>query len=390
MKSKFILKIISNNLYCFYLTPIPSPVESGVLRTNSSPLHGRGAGGEVFVNYFLKITKLFLFILFISFFYACTEHKKHTISPAFYFWKSNFKLSDSEHKALEINHVKKIYLKVFDISWNQNSHKPQIVAPIRFSEKIPDSTQIVPVVFITNQTFIKLQNAEIESFADSVFEKIKQLSKSPIQEFQIDCDWTLSTKQKYFQFLKAIKQDRILLSATIRLHQVKFFEKTGVPPVDRGMLMCYNMSDWQNPETRNSIYSLKVLNQYIQRLEAYPLPLDVVMPIFHWTVVFRNQRFHYFVNNLSADSLKKNPVFMQMSEIDGFMVKKDTIFNDFSIRTGDVFRCESSPFEEVFEGSEIILDKISNQKLTFALYHLDTETLSFYSDEQISKLLHTH
>ncbi len=373
------------------LTPNPSPVERGVLRSNSSLLYGRGAGatdasGEVFVN----IIKLFLCPLLIISLYACTEHKKHTISPAFYFWKSHFKLSDSERNTLKNNHVQKIYLKFFDVSWNQNLHQPQIVAPIRFSEKISDSTQIVPVVFIMNQTFVNLQNAEIEAFADLVFEKIKQLSKLPIQEFQIDCDWTLSTKQKYFQFLKAIRRDKILLSATIRLHQVKFFEKTGVPPVDRGMLMCYNMSDWQKPETRNSIYSLKVLNQYIQRLEAYPKPLDVVMPIFHWTVVFRNQRFHYFINNLSADSLKKNSIFMQMSEIDGFIVKKDTIFNDFSVRTGDVFRCESSPFEEVLEGSEIILEKLSNQKLTFALYHLDTETLSLYSDEQISKLLHIH
>jgi hypothetical protein len=335
-------------------------------------------------------SKLFLLLLFITTFYACTEHKKHTITPSFYFWKSNFKLSATERRALKINQVKKIYLKFFDISWDKNFHKLQIDAPVRFSEKLSDSSQIVPVVFITNQSFINLPESEIDTLARSVFDNIVRLSKLPFQEIQIDCDWTLSTKQKYFRFLKTIKNDKIHLSATIRLHQIKFFEKTGIPPVDRGMLMCYNMSDWQKPETRNSIYSLRVLNQYIQRLEDYPLPLDVVMPIFHWTVVFRNQRFHYFINNLSSDSLIKNPIFMQMPEIERFMVKKDTIFGNFSIREGDVFRCEKSPFEEVFEGSEIILDKISNQKLTFALYHLDTETLSLYSDEQISKLLYNH
>jgi len=327
---------------------------------------------------------IFLFILTAG----CHKSKSKFTEPAFYFWKSNFKLSNIERKTLENNHIKKLYIKFFDISWNPQKHHPQIIAPIQFTENPPDSCQIVPVVFITNQTFVNLPEAEIDSFANVVFKEISKMSKSNVQEIQIDCDWTISTKHQYFRFLKAIRKSNILLSATIRLHQVKFFEKTGVPPVDRGMLMCYNMSDWRNPKTKNSIYSNQVLKQYIERLEKYPKPLDVVMPIFHWTVIFRNNRFLFFVNNLGSEELKNNFNFAELSENQLFEVKKDTIFDNFSVRKGDIFRCENSDFEEVLAGSELILNKISNEKLTFTLYLLDEKSLKSYSHDQIKKLLH--
>jgi hypothetical protein len=322
--------------------------------------------------------------------FSCTKKESKLTQPAFYYWKSTFKLTEIERNTLKNNQIKRLYVKFFDITWSSQTTHPQLVAPIRFIEKIPESTEVIPVVFITNQTFVNLPESEIDTLSRSVYESITRISKNKIQEIQIDCDWTLSTKRKYFRFLKALKKDSILLSATIRLHQVKFFEKTGIPPVDRGMLMCYNMSDWRNPNTKNSIYSTKVLSQYIQRLEQYPRPLDVVMPIFHWTVIFRNNQFLFFVNNLGSEELKNNFDFIELSDSQLFEVKKDTLFKNFSIRKGDIFRCEESNFEEVLEGSEMILDKISNEKLTFALYHLEEKCLSKYSDDQLKKLLHIH
>jgi hypothetical protein len=334
--------------------------------------------------------KVVMFFYFFIGLFSCTKTKSKLIQPAFYYWKSSFRLSDIERNTLQKNQINKLYIKFFDITWDSYKSHPQFVAAIRFAEKAQNSCDIIPVVFITNQTFVNLPESEIDTLARRVFENITKLSKSKIQEIQIDCDWSLSTKRKYFRFLKALKKDSILLTATIRLHQVKFFEKTGIPPVDRGMLMCYNMSDWRNPDTKNSIYSTKVLSQYIQRLEKYPIPLDVVMPIFHWTVIYRNNQFLFFVNNLDSEELKRNLDFTQLSDNQLFEVKKDTLFKNFSIRKGDIFRCEESNFEEVLEGSEMILDKISNEKLTFTLYHLEEKCLTKYSDEQLKKLLHIH
>lgn len=333
-------------------------------------------------------SQLSIILLFISMLTGCQKSQPKEIDTAFYFWKSNFQLLENEKFTLKENGVNKLYIKFFDISWNEGRHTFQKDAPIRFSEKLPDSCQMIPVVFITNQTLKNIPKNELDSLANFILKGISKLSPKVYQEIQIDCDWTLSTKQKYFSLLKTLKKSGLHLSATIRLHQVKFYEKTGIPPVERGMLMCYNMSDWRSPITLNSIYSPKLLSQYTERLAQYPLPLDVVMPIFHWTVVFRNNRFLYFVNNLSAKTLSENENFVQIADKQQFTVKNDAQFQGISIRKGDIFRCEDAPFDDILKGSRNILEKISNQKLTFALYHLDSQSISYYSNEQIKELLH--
>lgn len=335
----------------------------------------------------MKYKTLLLIILTFTL-SACQKKPQKQLETAFYYWKSNFKLSDLEKNTFAENQVRKLYIKFFDISWNVGKRDFQMDAPIRFSEKLPDSCPIIPVVFITNQTMKNLPKIALDSLAKVILSEISRLSPQPYHEIQIDCDWTLSTKQKYFSLLKILQKSKLHLSATIRLHQVKFYDKTGIPPVERGMLMCYNMSDWRNPITLNSIYSPKLLSQYTERIGQYPLPLDVVMPIFHWTVVFRNDRFLYFINNLSAETLKGNVNFLQQTEKQIFIVSKDGNFQHISIRKGDIFRCEDAAYEDILKGSRNILEKISNQKLTFALYHLDSQSISYYNHEQIQKLLH--
>jgi hypothetical protein len=358
------------------------------IRRGDSPFEGGKGGCPHQINFLKKKIKTSLFIFLIFTLSTCQKKTTKQLETAFYYWKSNVKLSDIERNTLTENKVKKIYIKFFDISWNTAKRNFQIDAPIRFSEKLPDSTQLIPTVFITNQTLKNLPKNAIDSLANVILTNIKKLSPHKYQEIQMDCDWTLSTKQKYFSLLNVLRKSPFHLSATIRLHQVKFFEKTGIPPVERGMLMCYNMSDWRNPVTLNSIYSPKLLTQYTERLAEYSLPLDVVMPIFHWTVVFRNNRFLYFINNLSSETLKANNNFEQQADNQKFIVKNDGIFQNVSVRKGDVFRCEDAAYEDILKGSRNVLEKISNQKLTFALYHLDSQSITYYSHDQIQKLLH--
>ena len=206
------------------------------------------------MKYIILLSIALIFGLF-----ACKEKPPKQLQTAFYYWKSNFKLSELERKTLAENQVRKLYIKFFDVSWNVARGNFQMDASIRFSEKLPDSCQIIPVVFITNQTIKNLPKIALDSLAKTILSRISKLSPQPYQKIQLDCDWTLATKQKYFALLKILQKSNLHLSATIRLHQVKFYEKTGIPPVERGMLMCYNMSDWRNPVTINSIYSPKLL-----------------------------------------------------------------------------------------------------------------------------------
>ena len=103
-------------------------------------------------------------------------------------------------------------------------------------------------------------------------------------EIQFDCDWTETTKEKYFHLLKLARArlnqfgfSTAKISATIRLYQCKYLFKTGVPPVDKGMLMCYNMGNLKNPGTKNFILESYELRKYISSLNTYPLQLDVAV-----------------------------------------------------------------------------------------------------------------
>lgn len=326
--------------------------------------------------------------------FSCSENTPtKEVSPAFYYWKTNFQLSSREKKILVANRVKVIYVKFFDVDWDPIAHKPIAKALVTKSSPIPVGTKIIPVVYITNQTLSNLTKQQVLMLAERIAQRVHELqvttfglNEPAINELQIDCDWTKSTKRNYFSLLTHLKSKTSSLSATIRLHQIKYSTITGVPPVHRGMLMSYNMADWKLLGNSNSIYDPAVLTKYIDELDRYPLPLDLVMPLFHWGIVYRNNRFLYFINNLSEKDLLGKALPLSSLNNHQFMLLKDTHALGISLRKGDVIKIEEVPFDNLLKGSALLSKKISNQKLTFALYHLDPSSLALYSNEQISQL----
>src|ERR1019366_1414323 len=128
------------------------------------------------------------------------------------------------------------------------------------------------------------------------------------------CDWTAATRATYFQLLK-VARSRLneagfasaKISATIRLFQCKYMAKTGVPPVDKGLLMCYNMGNLTHPGTGNSILETTELKKYIASVTTYPLPLDVALPIFDWKVLFHEGSYAGLVKDLPDSLLQRCP-----------------------------------------------------------------------------------
>ena len=330
------------------------------------------------------LPSLLLFLVF-----ACNQPTEiKVITPAFYYWKSEFRLNKTEQKILQDNHIKKLYIKFFDIDLQNN--QPVAKASLRFLSKPDTGINIVPTVFITNKTILALhQTTEVDTLAKKLLDKINNLANSlSYNEIQIDCDWTPNSRKRYFDLLTKLKKQlpsSKTLSATIRLHQVKFPAITGVPPVDRGMLMCYNMADWKNINTKNSIFDPKVLAQYIEHLDQYDLPLDVVFPSFRWTIFYRNGRFLKFTNNLDAKALDSY-TFLEKTSQNRFECRQDTFALGMSLRKGDLLRTEQVLMEDLLTEKEHILSKISNQKLTFTLFHLDSTSLAPYSHAAIQKI----
>lgn len=314
---------------------------------------------------------------------------KH-ITKAFYYWKSTVQLSDKERIGLDSNHVHKLYVKFFDVDWQQ---APAPKAIVHFQDSVLlKSCEIVPVVYITNRTLLNANVAQTDTLAKQIHQKINQLAQKysiRFNEIQLDCDWSPKSQRKYFRLLNQLKKQfrpDLTLSATIRLHQIKYADQTGIPPVDRGMLMCYNVADWKNANTKNSIFDTEVIGSYLGNLDAYPLPLDVALPLFRWAAIYRNNRFVAFVNNLDNQNIRNYSFFQKTKEPNRFIVSTDTSALGLSLRRGDLFRTEAANFNDLLITIEVLRKRIQNQNLTFALYHLDQPTLKFYSDDQVSQL----
>ena len=315
---------------------------------------------------------------------------RHDLTPAFYHWKTTFQPTRFEERTLRRLGVETLYVRFFDVDWNPQINEATPKATVRFATPVAGYT-VVPVVFITNRTLQNLSVMAIPILARNITNEIKQIAQKQVirfQEVQIDCDWSETTGGRYFALLRSLRAMLgVPLSATIRLHQVKFAAKTGVPPVERGMLMAYNVADWKRADTRNSIWDAAVADRYLPFLEKYPLPLDVVLPVFRWTIAYRNGLFLKIMNDVDRNQLK-NSGFLEpvLTDSTRFVARQDTAALGMMIRRGDVFRAEAVPIDELKKAQHAILSRIQNRAVTFGLYHLDSTNLAQYSYETLQSL----
>jgi hypothetical protein len=320
---------------------------------------------------------------------APSEEKQ--ITSAVYHWKTVFQPDSTERSFLESNAVRKIYLRFFDV--DLKGSQPVPVATMRKDGDLR-GFDVVPVVFITNRTMAKITEDSVASLARRIVHKIQIMARHDsvvIHEIQLDCDWTGTTRKRYFSLIKLVKSEiRIPVSVTIRLHQIKFSETTGVPPADRGMLMCYNVGDIRKPETRNSIFDPGIIHQYLKNLNQYPLELDLALPIFQWTVVFRNGHFLRILNQIGEAEIKAAGCFSEGRYPDSFEAQKDTSLFGLSVHRGDEFHVEVSQPEDVLAVRNEVLSEIRNRKVSLSYYHLDSSVLSSFDPFRKINLYEIH
>lgn len=334
----------------------------------------------------LSISYLILFLSTIFLTGCSNDTPPQKVNLGFYYWRSSFQLTKTEQTAIQELAVQQLYIKFFDVEWNATSSQPQPIAPVRFKEKLPTGMLTTPVVFITNETLAQADTLQVNELAGNLSKLLSSIASNnqlPLsQEVQIDCDWSGTTKDKYFILLQKLKQQPFLqgkkLSATIRLHQLKFVNQTGVPPVDKGLLMCYNMGNLRDPKTRNSIIETEELDKYIGTLNSYPLSLNIALPLFDWFVWFQNDTYKglLYANQLPRLQTKEKITFAA-----------DTIINGHMFQKGDWLRYEASDLKVLEEVSEHLKRKLPSQERTILLYHLDEKLLSKYQNDELQNLL---
>lgn len=314
-------------------------------------------------------------MLLVTLLVACSA-KTEKINTAFYFWRTSFSLTETEQQYLKDLEVKKLYIRYFDVGLQNNEPIP--VAPLVFNEK-PTGYNVVPVVYIKNEVF--LQNDAADSLAVKVYNYIQQINQSAgvsVNEIQFDCDWSLKSKQNYFQFIDQFKKLHPNVSATIRLHQIKYPEKTGIPSVNMGVLMYYNMGVINAGED-NSIYSQKTAKNYINSLQNYQLPLNIALPIFSWGVHVRNNQVTNLIGGLRVNDLTGDQ-FKKISE-NRFKVIKDVVFKGRYLAKDDEIKMEAVSADQLKEMMHDIKQNSKHKPNEIIFYDLNENNLKAYEKE---------
>lgn len=389
---------------------------------------------NVYLPNFISPMSRMLFVVLLIFSFSCHKDRtrKHSSGgKAFYYWQTDLQSFSWRDSIFQSMNIDKIYYRFFDVDWNVEAKAAVPVSPLRVDAyDWQPKHEIVPVVFITNETFKNLTLAQSGELATQVHRKIMtQLNlmlmsgaqytmygefdwsskydpyrvKSKkfdeqwkydslyrtrlksIKEIQFDCDWTKSTRDKYFAFLESamkIFKDKTVTS-TVRLYQYKYPVDAGVPPVSRAMLMCYNAGDVQDLKTTNSIFDKKEIMRYLENEKRYPIPLDYALPIFEWALLFHDGKLKRIIS--PSDLTQDHWSHLRKAGDNVFVATEDFVFgytvNSSLIRKGDQIRLEIPRIADVREIAEWLSEHRNNDNAILTLYHLNDHDVKKYSKE---------
>lgn len=298
---------------------------------------------------------------------AGCRREEHTAQPrrSVYCWQTIFAPNDSTVAAF-IRHqrITHIYLRYFDVVMTNGTPMPN--ASVNVVVRMPKGVTVTPVVYITNDCMkaIGQDHTEATDLANKILRRVGQMTSTlqlgPVSELQIDCDWTISTRRSYFDFLSVLRdlahEQHLQMSTTIRFHQLT----QPVPPADRGVLMAYNTGDVRDISNRYPILNIANVKPYLRHLATYRLPLSTAYPIFSWRVLFRGG---HFVGILHSD-------------------------DDYPILPGDKIVRRAADARHILEAHQTISELRPDAHDEIILYDLQTNNIKRFQVSDYEKIYH--
>lgn len=333
--------------------------------------------------------KKFLILIILVSFSSC-KNKIDNVERAFYFWRSkDWNLSDKEMQVCDSLKIQKLYVKFFEVDYNDEIGSFPISKTRLSSWRLDDLkiTSIIPTVYLRNVNFLKSSKKDLDALADNINFLINKYQKAEfknfsINEIQMDCDWTLKSKENYFYFLQKLKSisDKEI-SATLRLYPYKYTDNMGVPPVDKVMLMCYNLLNPLENLSKNSILDLEELKSYLINVQPYPKHVDIALPIYSWAQVYHNEIFSAI---LYTDNKQLMPIIKEEKPL-WYSVTQDKVIDDTYLRIGDKIKYENIDAAKIKEAIVLLKKYIHfNKNTTVTLFHLDEDQFNKFTNEELT------
>jgi hypothetical protein len=161
------------------------------------------------------------------------------------------------------------------------------------------------------------------------------------------------------------------------LHQIKYYRDTGVPPVDKGVLMYYNMGRIA-PDTLNSVYDRSIALNYVKSLNQYPLSLNIALPIFSWAVQIRDNKVIDLVNKVDKNSFISDSTF-SFNGVNIFIVKENILKSGYFFKKGDKIKIESVSDDDLKQMCHDLRKNVSSTPEKIVFYDLDAFNLENYN-----------
>lgn len=323
-------------------------------------------------------------------FLSCSRAKPPS-GISFYHWKQVLELDRASCEFLAQARVRRLFVRFFDVDLDAAIGTPVPVSELEYRGGLPAGVSVIPVVFLAERVFRSA--VDPSRLAGQVAGKIERIvSRSgfaPAREIQLDCDWTESSRGRFFAFLEAMKKNvppAVLLSATLRLHQVKFREREGVPPVDCATLMLYNMGDVESPAPRNSIIDAGVFRSYADALSDYPLPFNLALPIYRWGLVYRLDRLARIVNDLDQEDVAAAGGAFKALGKGRFLCRRGVHLGGAAFYPGDLLRLEAAEYPSVRECLRLARKHLNGKKAGLVFYHLDSRSLERFGPGRVLEL----
>lgn len=319
---------------------------------------------------------LFLISFIAIYVFSCKSKSAHPIQ--FYYWKSA-NISHAEKGTLHELNTNKLYLRLFDVAVQNGTPTPQGV--IGEFDSSGFNGEIIPVVFITNETIKTSSRSDIEKLAQNVASLVESrcqdLKIGIPNELQIDCDWTASTKTRYFQLLTELQNKTgKTVTCTLRLHQVKYKNETGIPPVAKVYLMCYATSSPFDTSDTNSILHLDLLKDYLTSINEYPLKFDVALPLYSWAIVTNHLGKIKLINGISEADLT-DPVYQPVGA-HVYQLSDDTFLRGVYLNKGFQLKVETIT-PELLQDTKAYLNNHLKSSYEIIYYHLDSTFVNRYN-----------
>ncbi len=336
----------------------------------------------------MKITPIVILLFFL---FSCQYKQIKTKKRGIYLWKVQQEISSIDTTFFVNNKIENFYIRFFDVGLDKYQ-EPFPKAPLNFKGGLPFKSKIIPVIYIENKVLKNIKKNEVVLLSKNIWNKVESINQdffknNKIQEIQIDCDWTESTKNNLFLLLQYIKKEKpeTQLSATIRLYQIKYQNKAGVPPVDKGVLMYYNMGNFKNEKEKNSILNNQIGQQYISNNTKYPLPLDLALPIYSWTLWSRNNEFKEILYKINASNINEI-TFLSKEKNNRYKINKDTVFQEKYFRYGDVLKLENPILEEILKAKEVCKPIINKNNLEIIIFSYSPNNSIYINEKDFSSI----